>query len=67
MVEAAQDKITIMAGGGLTKEILKPVIEKTGIAEVHFGAAIRVDDSFTGDISCEKLTEVVNEYMKITR
>jgi len=35
MAEAGEGKLEIMAGGGMTKEILRPVIEKTGISEVH--------------------------------
>lgn len=65
MVEATQGKITVMAGGGMTKEILKPVIEKTGTREVHFGTAVRTNGSCLGDISGEKLTELVKEYIKL--
>lgn len=66
MAEAGEGKLAIMAGGGMTKEILRPVIEKTGISEVHFGTAVRINDSCTLDISCEKLREVAEEYTRIT-
>lgn len=65
MAEAGEGKIAIMAGGGMTKEILSSVIEKTGISEVHFGTAVRINDSCTLDISCEKLREVAQEYIRI--
>jgi len=65
MVEVTQGTMKIMVGGGLTKEILKSVIEGTGTCEVHFGTAVRKNKSVNGDISEEKLVELVEEYRKV--
>jgi copper homeostasis protein len=53
MVEAAKDKITIMLGGGLNKDNLRLVMERTGAREVHFGTGVRENYHYTGDISRE--------------
>jgi copper homeostasis protein len=37
--------LRILAGNGLTPEIIKPCIEQTGVTEVHFGSAVRAGRS----------------------
>lgn len=66
MIEAGKGKIEIMVGGGMTKETLAPVIKKTGTKEVHFGTAVRMNNSPFYDINCEKLKEIAEEYKKAT-
>lgn len=66
MIEAGKGRIEIMVGGGMTKENLTPVIKKTGTREVHFGTAVRINNSPFCDISCEKLKEIAEEYKKAT-
>lgn len=64
MVKVANNKITIMLGGGLNKENLKLAIEKTGTCEVHFGSGVRENYHYTGDISQELMSEVIEEWHK---
>lgn len=66
MIEAGKGRIEIMVGGGMTKETLAPVIKKTGTKEVHFGTAVRMNNSPLYDINCEKLKEIAEEYKKAT-
>ena len=47
LVEKARDTtLEILAGNGLTPETVLTLIEETGLQEVHFGSAVRVNRSF---------------------
>jgi copper homeostasis protein len=39
--ESRGSSLQILAGNGLTSEVIKPFIELTGVKEVHFGSAVR--------------------------
>lgn len=65
MISEAENQLIIMLGGGLTFGNVENVINKTKIREVHFGTAVRVDNSPFGDIDEEKLEhmkELVNKF-----
>lgn len=64
MVGVANNKITIMLGGGLNKENLQLAIERTGTCEVHFGSGVRENYHYTGNISRELMQEVIEEWRK---
>lgn len=43
--EAAGSHLCILAGNGLKREIINDFIEQTGVTEIHFGSAVRCDQS----------------------
>jgi len=66
MVEAAEDKIIIMLGGGLTRDNLRLALERTGAREVHFGTGVRENYHYTEDISPTLLQECLNIWRQTT-
>jgi copper homeostasis protein len=57
--EAARlTNVRILAGHGLTPDTLDEVLRETGVAEVHFGSAIREDNTFASPISAVKMRHV---------
>nr|WP_255688341.1 copper homeostasis protein CutC [Tepidanaerobacter sp. GT38] len=62
MVEAAEDKIVIMLGGGLNKDNLRLAMERTGAREVHFGTGVRKNYHYTGVISEELMKACLLAY-----
>ncbi len=64
MVKTAENRITIMLGGGMTKEILESAINFTNATEFHFGTAARDFCSYEGDINTKALKEIVMVHSK---
>ena len=64
MVKTAKNKITIMLGGGMTKEILESAINLTDATDFHFGTAVRDFSSYEGDINAKALKEIVMTHSK---
>jgi copper homeostasis protein len=57
--EAARPtNLRILAGHGLTPDTLDEVLGKTGVTEVHFGSAVREDNTFASPISAVKMQHV---------
>lgn len=59
MVEAAENKVAIMLGGGLNQYNYRLAVEKTGAQEVHFGRGVRENFHHTGKIDplrCQAIT-----------
>ncbi|QMV41888.1 copper homeostasis protein CutC [Cohnella cholangitidis] len=55
---ARHTNLRILAGHGLTPDTLDEVLRETGVPEVHFGSAIREDNTFASPISAVKMQVV---------
>ncbi|WP_239615675.1 copper homeostasis protein CutC [Cohnella mopanensis] len=55
---ARHTNLRILAGHGLTPDALDEVLKETGVTEVHFGSAIREDNTFASPISAVKMQHV---------
>ncbi|MEK4513256.1 copper homeostasis protein CutC [Paenibacillus sp. FSL K6-2524] len=53
--------LRILAGHGLTIEGIESFIEATGVFEVHFGSAVRLDSSALAPIDPTRLKDLVNK------
>jgi copper homeostasis protein len=59
LVEASRNtRLSVMAGSGLNQRLLTVFIDKTGVAEVHFGRGARIHDEIFGEIDVEKIREI---------
>ncbi len=67
MVEAARGKIDIMPGSGMTQATLRHIMEATGTTEVHFGTAVRVNNSAYENICPRKMQDLAKEYREIKK
>jgi len=47
--------LRILAGHGLTLETVSQVIADTGVSEVHFGSAVRIDGNGLAPLDPSKL------------
>jgi copper homeostasis protein len=56
--QAAQPEITILAGGGMTADLIRELRNKTAIREYHVGTFVRVPVAFDGAVSAEKVISV---------
>ncbi|MDQ0089721.1 copper homeostasis protein [Paenibacillus anaericanus] len=57
--------LRILAGHGLTIEGIESFIEATGVSEVHFGSAVRLDSSALAPIDPTRLKDLVNKISNI--
>lgn len=55
MIEESNGNITIMAGGGLNFKNVKTIISSTQVKEIHFGTAVREDNSPFKGVEKEKI------------
>lgn len=58
--------LRIMAGHGMTPESLATVIPATGVTEVHFGSAVRVDRSFASPIDPSAIETIHREIKRMS-
>jgi copper homeostasis protein len=58
VVASEKTKVNVLAGGGLTIEALAGFVADTGVREVHFGSAVRVDGKPSHPIDPAKIREV---------
>jgi len=57
--------VRILAGNGMSPETLSSLVSATGIEEVHFGSAVRVNRSFMYPIDPAVVTAVKSELKKL--
>ncbi len=56
---AASPEIMILAGGGMTDEMMDILQKQTGIQDFHFGTFVRAPKEFDGRVSEERVREIV--------
>lgn len=56
----ARPEITILAGGGLNKQVIQTIREATGICEFHIGRAARAPQHADGMVQAARVRELVN-------
>lgn len=62
LVERSQDtSVKILAGNGMTPESVSTLVKETGLQEVHFGSAVRINRSFMYPIDEEVIVAIKNE------
>ena len=62
LVENARDTtLEILAGNGMTPQTFSALVRKTGLKEVHFGSAVRVNQSFMYPIDEAVIAALINE------
>ncbi|MEP7128754.1 MAG: copper homeostasis protein CutC [Chitinophagales bacterium] len=63
LVKQANDKISILAGGGITEENISAIVKETGINEIHFSARKKqVDGNYVSDlIRIKNMMQVAND------
>lgn len=59
--------LSILAGHGLTIESLHEFVLATGVTEVHFGSAVRIDNDNRKRVQGEKLVAIRNVFEEIRR
>lgn len=65
LVDKSKDtSIQILAGNGMSPETLLPLITATGLEEVHFGSAVRINRSFMYPIDEEVISAIKNTLQK---
>lgn len=52
------EKVSILAGYGLTVEALPELLSETGVQQVHFGSGVRVNQSFMYPIDPDKIKAI---------
>lgn len=55
---AAAPEITILAGGGMTGEMMQELQAKTGLTEFHLGTFVREPMTFAGIVKAEKVRQI---------
>lgn len=55
---AKQSGLSILAGGGLTPDSLARFMKATGVSDVHFGTAVRVNGSAAEPIDGERMRKI---------
>ncbi len=58
-LQAASPEIMILAGGGMTDEMMKILAEEVGIQDFHFGTFVREPKEFDGRVDEAKVREIV--------
>lgn len=62
LVDKSKDtSVLILAGNGMNPEMLSSLVSATGIEEVHFGSAVRVNRSFMYPIDGAIITAIKSE------
>lgn len=61
--QAAQPEITILAGGGMTADLIRELRTKTAICEYHVGTFVRVPVAVDGAVSAEKVRRIRAELL----
>ncbi|MCS7464284.1 copper homeostasis protein CutC [Paenibacillus doosanensis] len=65
LVEAAEGTtLRILAGNGLTPEVVEAFIEQTGVPEVHFGSAVRIGRSGLAPIDPVRLRALSDSLLR---
>ncbi|WP_342504864.1 copper homeostasis protein CutC [Sporosarcina sp. FSL K6-2383] len=59
--------VRILAGNGMSPETLSVLVKATGLEEVHFGSAVRVNRSFMHPIDEAVITGVKSELMQLRK
>jgi copper homeostasis protein len=59
-LEVASPEIMILAGGGMTDEMMKILAEEAGINDFHFGTFVREPKEFTGRVKENLVREIVH-------
>jgi copper homeostasis protein len=54
-LQQACTRITILAGGGMTLEHLRHLRQYTSLSEFHVGAAVRIPQAFSGQVSAKQV------------
>jgi copper homeostasis protein len=54
----AEPEITILAGGGLDKQIVQKIRRETGIREFHVGRTVRAPSTVDGEIDPSRVSEI---------
>lgn len=60
MQRVCAGQMQLIAGSGVTKDNIQQLLHKTGITEAHVGTAAREEKSAFGEISLERVEELVN-------
>jgi copper homeostasis protein len=55
----AQPEITILAGGGMTDEMIQKLRLHTKLTDFHLGTFVREPQGFTGQVSAERVREIL--------
>jgi copper homeostasis protein len=61
--EAAKPEITILAGGGMTGEMIRAIRENTDICAFHVGTFVREPVSFDGCVVAEKVRHLISSML----
>ena len=59
--------VRILAGNGMNPETLSALVTATGLEEVHFGSAVRVNRSFMHPIDEAVIAKVKSELMQLRK
>ncbi|MFK4998702.1 copper homeostasis protein CutC [Bacillus sp. N9] len=63
LVQLTEGKpLQILAGSGLTAENVDAFVAETGVAEIHFGSAVRVDGKSLKPVDPEKVRAIVGKF-----
>lgn len=66
LVDKSRDtSVCILAGNGMNPETLSALVKETGLEEVHFGSAVRVNRSFMNSIDEAVLAGVKSELLQL--
>lgn len=68
LVDKSRDTtVCILAGNGMRPETLSALVMATGLEEVHFGSAVRVNRSFMHPVDEAVIAEVKSELMQLSK
>ncbi|GIP35162.1 hypothetical protein J2TS4_43720 [Paenibacillus sp. J2TS4] len=67
LVDSAKNtSVNIMAGYGMTPESVATLVPATGLTEVHFGSAARVNRSFTHPIDSAAIETILSDLKRLS-